>query len=243
MTTEAKISIVTPAYNEVDRIEKYFKALLGQTVLPYEIIVVDGGSTDGTIDVINHFSKMDSRIRLLKGSHEGPAKDRNIGWKASKGTHILFLDADVQIDKNFIEMIKKSVEGKRTDKKLVIYHSVVSSWSEIAKKYMWYGRTMPRYWMKNKKDFEILIRMSASLGIVLLPFLLFIKIFSFLFFLNFLLIFLVGLKNAIGTWKVSNDFSFFLPVLIFVFISFIFTGIGMFSIPILKLIGRYSVGR
>jgi glycosyltransferase involved in cell wall biosynthesis len=240
---EAEISVVTPSYNEVDKIGEYFESLLKQDVLPYEIIIVDGGSTDGTIDIIKHFQKKNSRVRLIKGSHQGPARDRNIGWKAAKGTHILFLDSDCQAEKNLIGSIKKIIEGKKSEERIALHHSVISSWSELVHKYMWYGRTMPRYWMKNKTDFATLVRMLTSIGVIVFPFLWFVRFFLYLFGLCVALILLIGLKNAVVAARKSGSSRYFFTTYLYIFLSFISTGAGIISIPILKLMKKYTVGR
>jgi glycosyltransferase involved in cell wall biosynthesis len=240
---EAKISIVTPSYNEADKIGEYFENLLKQNVHPYEIIIVDGGSKDGTVDIIKNFQKKNSSIRLIRGAHRGPARDRNIGWKAAKGTHILFLDSDCQVEKNLIGNIKKIIEGKKSEGKIAFHHSVISSWPELAHKYMWYGRTMPRYWMKNKIDVATLARMLVSVGVIAFPFLWFIRPFLYLFGLCIALILLIGLKDAVIAAKKSGSGRYFFTTYLYIFLSFILTGVGIVSIPFLKLMKKYTVGR
>jgi len=93
------ISVVIPAYNSEKTIASTIKALLKQNYPKnkYEIIVVDDGSTDKTIEVASKFP-----IKIIKLKHKGPANARNVGAKRSKGSIILFTDADCVPDKNWI---------------------------------------------------------------------------------------------------------------------------------------------
>lgn len=106
------ISIVIPAYNAEKTIASTLKALLNQTYPKnqYEIIVVNDGSTDNTKAVVKKFKK----VKLIEQSHKGPAAARNLGVKHSKGSIILFTDADCIPDKNWIknmvEPFKKNPE-------------------------------------------------------------------------------------------------------------------------------------
>ena len=94
---ETMISIVTPVYNAAAFIRQTMDMVQAQTYTDWELLLVDDGSKDNSIDVIEAFlkEKPDDRIRLInKGVNEGAALTRNRGIKEAKGRYIAFLDAD-----------------------------------------------------------------------------------------------------------------------------------------------------
>jgi glycosyltransferase involved in cell wall biosynthesis len=102
MVSNDLISIVIPVKNERDRIRTIIEGLYKQSHRPIEIIFVDGGSTEGTIDevldVIKAYSTINFKIRLLKESDFGGARSlpnaRNIGALNAGGEYVAFFDAD-----------------------------------------------------------------------------------------------------------------------------------------------------
>lgn len=85
-------SIVIPAYNRADIIEKSIQSVLTQEFQDFEIIVVDDGSKDNTVDVVKSIS--DSRIRLITQQNGGASRARNRGVEEARGKYIAFLDSD-----------------------------------------------------------------------------------------------------------------------------------------------------
>jgi glycosyltransferase involved in cell wall biosynthesis len=88
------VSIVVPAFNAADTIEETLHSISQQTYRNLEIIVVDDGSTDGTVEVARRHGMADPRLRLLSRPNGGVAAARNEGIKASGGACLAFIDAD-----------------------------------------------------------------------------------------------------------------------------------------------------
>lgn len=86
------ISVVIPLYNKEKSIKSTLESVLEQTYTDYEIVVVDDGSTDNSVNVVNEFS--DCRIRLIRKVNGGVSSARNEGILAAKGEYIAFLDGD-----------------------------------------------------------------------------------------------------------------------------------------------------
>ncbi len=108
-----KISIVIPVYNEAKYISGCIKTLLNQSFKDFELIFVDDGSTDGTTSIIENFIKKDKRIKFLKQERGGPGRGRNLGAKQAKGDILVFVDGDMEFDKNYLkELIKPIIEKK-----------------------------------------------------------------------------------------------------------------------------------
>lgn len=101
------ISVIVNTYNSSSTIEKCLRSLLTQKIKPHEIIIVDGGSTDSTVKIIDDFMKNYSSITmiLIKDPSSTPASNRNKGIYASSGNIIAFLDSDCEAPPEWIEII------------------------------------------------------------------------------------------------------------------------------------------
>ena len=86
------VSVVIPVYNRMDTIERSINSVLNQTYKNIEIIVIDDGSIDDTLKIIEHLSISD--IKVLKQNHGGANAARNLGISAAKGEFIAFQDSD-----------------------------------------------------------------------------------------------------------------------------------------------------
>ena len=93
MDSNIKVSVIVPTHNRAHTIRRCLDSALGQTISPYEVIVVDDASTDDTTSVVKSIS--DERLRLITmPSNKGAQAARNVGIKNAKGDHIAFLDSD-----------------------------------------------------------------------------------------------------------------------------------------------------
>lgn len=97
------ISVIIPLYNKEAYIHRALESVLSQTVAPLEIIVVDDGSTDKGIQVVESFKE--PRIHLIQQANSGVSAARNKGIKAAKAELIAFLDADDNWKPIFLETI------------------------------------------------------------------------------------------------------------------------------------------
>jgi glycosyltransferase involved in cell wall biosynthesis len=95
------VSVVIPNFNRMDLIGETIVSMLNQTHPPAEIIVVDDGSTDQSVDLIKKFAP---RVTLIVQENAGPAAARNRGFSASQGRFIQFFDSDDLCTPNKIEV-------------------------------------------------------------------------------------------------------------------------------------------
>jgi teichuronic acid biosynthesis glycosyltransferase TuaG len=87
------VSIVMPAFNSAAFIDEAIHSVIGQTYENWELIIVDDGSTDNTLDILKQFKS--EKIKVLEmGKNSGAAQARNKGIRASKGAFLCFIDAD-----------------------------------------------------------------------------------------------------------------------------------------------------
>ena len=96
------VSVVIPVYNSAPYIKETINSVLRQTYSNIEIIVVDDGSTDNSIDIIKGIK--DERIRIYIQENQGPAAARNKGMELSLGAYIAFNDADDTWLENKLEL-------------------------------------------------------------------------------------------------------------------------------------------
>lgn len=97
------ISVIIPTYNEEEVITDCLQSLLNQSHANFEIIVVDDGSTDSTIEKVKSFTHQKPLITILLQKHLGAGAARNLGAKQAKGDILVFVDADMTFDKNFVK--------------------------------------------------------------------------------------------------------------------------------------------
>lgn len=126
-----KVSVIIPTYNEEEVILECLESLSKQTYRDFEVIVIDDDSTDSTVKVLNSlYTKHHSPITLLHQKHNGPGKARNLGAKHAKGEILVFVDADMTFDPDFI---KKLVEPiiKGNARGTFSKEEYVSNWDNI----------------------------------------------------------------------------------------------------------------
>lgn len=101
MNSNLRVSLVIPVYNEVERIHDCLTAVAHQTVRPYEVIVVDNNSTDGTAAIAAAFPF----VRVIRERRQGVVYARDAGFSTARGDVIARIDADTLIDANWIETL------------------------------------------------------------------------------------------------------------------------------------------
>jgi len=104
---EPLVSVIMPAYNSRNTIGRAIQSVLAQTYKRFELLVIDDGSTDNTVDIVNSYMKTDSRIVLLHNPKNlGVAASRNHGCRKAQGEYLAFLDSD---DMWFEDKLEKQV--------------------------------------------------------------------------------------------------------------------------------------
>lgn len=110
MFSKPKISIIIPVYN----VEKYLceclDSILNQTFQDFEIICVDDGSTDETLEILKNYKNKDERVFVLQQHHSGAAEARNNGIRLARGKYIQFLDSDDYFEPTMLEELYNHAE-------------------------------------------------------------------------------------------------------------------------------------
>lgn len=100
-----KISIVIPVYNKAPYLEKCLESVVNQTYKNLEIIIINDGSTDHSLEICEKYAKEDDRINLISQENKGASAARNKGIETAKGEWIYFLDADDYLELNLFQTI------------------------------------------------------------------------------------------------------------------------------------------
>ena len=105
------ISIIIPIYNVERYLTECIESIIKQTYSNLEIILVNDGSTDNSLDICKEYAKLDARIKIIDKTNGGISDARNVGIQFSTGNYIMFVDSDDWIDSDtceiLIEMMKK----------------------------------------------------------------------------------------------------------------------------------------
>ncbi|HHT99528.1 MAG TPA: glycosyltransferase family 2 protein [Acholeplasma sp.] len=106
----SKISVIVPVYNTSKYLEKCLNSIRNQTYENIEIIVVNDGSTDNSLDILNEISKKDKRIKVISQENGGLSKARNTGLEHATGSYVGFIDSDDYIDPNMYETMLRAMK-------------------------------------------------------------------------------------------------------------------------------------
>ena len=98
-----RISVIVPVYNCEDYLEESLGSLLNQTFNDIEIICIDDGSNDNSLDILKNIASSDSRIKVFTQENQGAGAARNYGMKKASGDYIYFFDADDFLEKDALE--------------------------------------------------------------------------------------------------------------------------------------------
>jgi glycosyltransferase involved in cell wall biosynthesis len=106
-----RVSLVIPMKNESGSLAELIRSIREQSFAPDEIVLVDGGSTDRTVELAERFAAGDARIKLVKTPRASPGKGRNIGIGAARNDWIALTDAGIKLDRNWLENLVRAKES------------------------------------------------------------------------------------------------------------------------------------
>ena len=110
-----KISVIIPCYNQEKYIADCLESVLAQTFEDYEAIVVDDGSTDNSIKIVEEYQKKSNKIRLIRQENQGVVTARNNAIKQAKGKYIYPLDADDIAHRDVLRKSFEEIESGKGD--------------------------------------------------------------------------------------------------------------------------------
>lgn len=105
------ISIITPFHNAESTLGRCIESVLAQTYTDFELLLVDDGSTDGSLSVCESYASRDNRLRVVRQTHGGVCEARNNGLRQSLGEFVSFIDADDWVDADFLQAFIDGRDG------------------------------------------------------------------------------------------------------------------------------------
>ena len=125
-------SVVIPTYNRKPILAKCLLGLenqqFGEIVREYEVIVVDDGSTDGTLEWLVANADLLPHVRSIAQCHQGSAAARNLGVEDAKGDTIIFIDSDLVVTEHFLQAHADALlQGYKDTNAVFTYGSVINT--------------------------------------------------------------------------------------------------------------------
>ena len=117
-----KISIIIPVYNIEQYIKTCLDSLICQSFKDFEIICVNDGSTDNTLEILKEFKNKDKRIYIINQNNRGAEIARIVGMKESKGEYLMFLDSKDIFSNTMLEELYAKI--KENNLEIIICNSI-----------------------------------------------------------------------------------------------------------------------
>jgi len=106
---ENLISVIIPVYNRTNYLPECMDSLFAQSYRNLQIILVDDGSTDGSVELCRRYAREDERIHFIAADHGGVSAARNLALEAAKGEYVLFVDSDDVIHPLLVEALLRGL--------------------------------------------------------------------------------------------------------------------------------------
>ena len=135
-----KISVIVPVYNAEPYLRKCLDCLVSQTLKDIEIICVDDGSTDSSLNILKTFAEQENRIKIIEQEHKNAGAARNAGLDVARGKYLSFLDADDLFELDMLERAYKEAETHSTE--VLIFDADIFDDNS--------GKPLPAYWIIDK---------------------------------------------------------------------------------------------
>lgn len=138
----ANVSIIVPVYNSERYLKQCLDSLVNQTMQEIEIICVNDGSTDNSLQIIMNYAEKDNRIKIIDKENEGQGAARKTGLKQANGEYISFVDSDDWLKLDSYEKLHKNAISNRSD--IVMFD--INRYDENKNKYTYFdGCNVSKY--------------------------------------------------------------------------------------------------
>lgn len=109
------ISVITPVYNGEKYIERFLLSLANQSYSDFELIIVDDGSQDRTMEIIDEFRYLFAKIKVISQTNQGQGAARNHGTAIAEGEFIAFIDSDDTVSSEYLAILARKQETSNAD--------------------------------------------------------------------------------------------------------------------------------
>lgn len=113
-----KVSVIIPVYNTAPYLPQCLDSILSQTLESIEVICVDDGSADGSLEILCQYESKDSRMHVLRQAHQFQGAARNLGIRYAQGEYVYFMDSDDLLETDALEKLCAAAQKDSLD---VIY--------------------------------------------------------------------------------------------------------------------------
>lgn len=109
------LSVIVPVYNVEQYLSKCLDSLINQTIEDIEIICVNDGSTDNSLEILTNYAQKDKRIKVLNQTNKGQSAARNLAISIAAGEYLGFVDSDDWVDLDFFEKLYNTAKKYNAD--------------------------------------------------------------------------------------------------------------------------------
>lgn len=125
------ISVIVAAYNAEKYIRRCLDSLLAQTMKDFELIVVDDGSTDSTVGILDEYARQNARIKVIHKPNGGVASARQAGIDAARGVYTIHADADDWVEPEMLEEMYEEACSRKADMVICDYYEVFAEGEKL----------------------------------------------------------------------------------------------------------------
>lgn len=113
--SHAKVSVIVPIYNSGKYLPSCIESITNQTYQNIEILLIDDGSKDNSLEICKDYARRDNRIKVLHQENQGVSAARNAGIELAEGTYLTFVDSDDELLENGISLLVDDIERYGAD--------------------------------------------------------------------------------------------------------------------------------
>ncbi|WP_154973361.1 glycosyltransferase family 2 protein [Priestia megaterium] len=179
------VSIIVPVYNVEKYVERCLLSILNQTYKNFEVIIINDGSTDRSLNIMEKISEEDDRIFIYNKENGGQASARNMGLRYMKGDYLIMVDSDDYIEECLIETCLKTVKETKCDlvlfdryninekgekkyfsagKGITMSDACSTPWNKFYKSDLWKGCFFPEgFWYEDLGIVPVIIAKSKKI--------------------------------------------------------------------------------
>jgi len=110
-----QVSVIVPVYNSAQYLSECLESVLSQSFKNFEVICINDGSYDNSLEILKQFQNKDSRIKIIDQENQGVSTARNAGLKIAQGKYVGFVDSDDTIEKDFFGKLYDTAERNNAD--------------------------------------------------------------------------------------------------------------------------------
>lgn len=147
---KTEISVIMPVYNVEKYLSKAIESILNQRFKNFELIIINDGSTDNSIKIIEKYAQKDSRITIINKKNEGVSSARNLGIEKAAGKYLFFCDSDDYVEEHMLEKLYTKINDKKAE---IVISGFFMQYKEKDKIENYKVSTEKEYYFLSQKDF------------------------------------------------------------------------------------------